>query len=113
MLGLAVGGGVVATNAASASPWNPNVDVTGRVLACPPHTVALRVHFWANTGDPFPGWVPVQHGQYTIHLHHVQPFPKGEPIAVTVDCTGNQIPHPPAFTVQRPWRGFVFRHDLR
>jgi hypothetical protein len=112
VLGLAGGGGAAAVGAASAQPWNPGVDLAGRV--CGPHTPPPgHIDYTGNTGDH--GSVRTGPGRYVIHLHLVSP--RGEWISGTAYCPAprpmNHIraEHFRLF-VPRPARGDVYYHDI-
>lgn len=112
VLGLVSGGGALAVGAASAQPWNPNVDVVGRV--CGPHNPPPgHIDYAGTTGDR--GSAPTGPGRYDIQLHRVSP--RGEWISGTAYCPA---PRPMnhimavhfAFYVPRPARGDDFHHDI-
>jgi hypothetical protein len=114
VLGLAGGGGggAVAVGAASAQPWNPGVDLVGRV--CGPHTPPPgHIEYAGSTGDR--GSVGTGPGRYVIHLHRVSP--RGEWVSGTAYCPAPRpMNHIRAeqfqFFVPRPARGDVYFHDI-
>jgi hypothetical protein len=108
VLGLTAGSGLLAAGSASAQPWDPNVDVAGRVTACGPHSVPVGIHYWGNTGDR--GFVPVRNGDYRIALHQVPE--RGEFVWGSVDCAWRPLRARFGFTVQRPWHGNSVQHTI-